>query len=301
MLGFRLFYTKDKDSLPEGFVKGNGRIEATEVDIATSLPGRLDDVRAHEGDAVRKDQVLANMDSRTLRAMLKQAEAEVRRAMEVRRAALALVEESKNRVVLADKELVRSSTLYTQGIATRQQLDRDQTYKLAYDAQYSGLQAKVAEAEAAIESAKAQTERLKSEIDECILRASCDGAVKSRLAEPGEVLPAGGKVLTVIARDDMYMNIFLPERVAGKVAIGSEARIVLDAIPDRVFPARVIFVAEKAQFTPKEVEAAEERQKLVFRIKVEIQGEGDARLKPGMPGTAIIRLDDSLPWPEQLP
>jgi HlyD family secretion protein len=159
---------------------------------------------------------------------------------------------------------------------------------------------KVAEAEAAIEAAIAQTERLKTEIDDCVLRTYCNGRVQTRLAEPGEVLPAGGKVLTVIALDDMYMHVFLPESTAGIVAIGAEAKVVLDAFPDHPFPAKVTFVAEKAQFTPKEVEATEERQKLVFRVKVRIDARDDPRLKPGMPAVAYIRLTPDAEWPATL-
>ncbi|HNY66261.1 MAG TPA: efflux RND transporter periplasmic adaptor subunit [Deltaproteobacteria bacterium] len=299
-LGFRLILGKDEKGLPSGIAMGNGRIEATEVNISTGLPGRLYDVLVKEGDPVKENQILANMDVSTLQAMLRQAEADVRRAKEARRAAEAKVVESKNRLALATKELERSRQLYAKGISTLQQLDRDQTLKNAYEAEYTGLVSKVAEAEAAIEAAIAQTERLKTEIDDCVLRTYCNGRVQTRLAEPGEVLPAGGKVLTVIALDDMYMHVFLPESTAGIVAIGAEAKVVLDAFPDHPFPAKVTFVAEKAQFTPKEVEATEERQKLVFRVKVRIDARDDPRLKPGMPAVAYIRLTPDAEWPATL-
>lgn len=299
-LGFRLFNGKGKTGLPEGIATGNGRIEATEVDIATGMPGRLYDVLVKEGDTVKENQILATMDVSTLQAVLKQAEADVRRAKEAHRTAQAKVVESRNRVTLATKELERSKNLFAKGISTQQQLDRDQAMKNACTAEYDGLNAKVSEAQAAIEGATAQTERLKTEIDDCVLRTYCNGRVQTRLAEPGEVLPPGGKVLTVIALDDMYMNVFLPEKAAGMVPIGAEAKVVTDALPDRAFPAKVTFVAEKAQFTPKEVEATEERQKLVFRVKVRIEGNGDPRLKPGMPAVAYIRLDNKAKWPETM-
>ncbi len=297
-LGYQLFRGGEKQALPAGIAMGNGRIEATEVDIATCIPGRLYDVLVKEGDPVKENQILATMDVSTLQAMLRQAEAEVRRAQEASRVAQAKVQESRNRVALATKELERSRNLFTKGIATQQQLDRDQAYKNAYSAELEGMVSKVSEARAAIAAAIAQTERLKTEIDDCTLRTYCNGRVQTRLAEPGEVLPAGGKVLTVIALDDLYMNVYLPEKTAGRVAIGGEARVVADALPEVSFPARVTFVAEKAQFTPKEVESTEERQKLVFRVKVLIQGKGDPRLKPGMPAVAYLRLDKNASWPE---
>ncbi|HOX00683.1 MAG TPA: efflux RND transporter periplasmic adaptor subunit, partial [Deltaproteobacteria bacterium] len=243
-LGYRLFRGGEKQALPAGIAMGNGRIEATEVDIATCIPGRLYDVLVKEGDPVKENQILATMDVSTLQAMLRQAEAEVRRAQEASRVAQAKVQESRNRVALATKELERSRNLFTKGIATQQQLDRDQTYKNAYSAELEGMVSKVSEARAAIAAAIAQTERLKTEIDDCTLRTYCNGRVQTRLAEPGEVLPAGGKVLTVIALDDLYMNVYLPEKTAGRVAIGGEARVVADALPEVAFPARVTFVAE---------------------------------------------------------
>jgi HlyD family secretion protein len=298
VLGFHLLHDKDKNALPPGIAMGNGRVEATEVDIATCLPGRLYDVMAKEGDLVKENQILATMDVSTLQAMLRQAQAEVRRAQEAYQTALAKVTESRNRVALATRELERSQNLFAKGISTRQQLDRDETMKNAYSAEYQGLKSKVSEAQAAIEGATAQTERLKTEIDDCVLRTYVNGRVQSRLAEPGEVLPAGGKVLTVVDLNDIYMNVFLPESIAGKVPIGAPARVVTDAFPDKPYPAKVTFVSDKAQFTPKEVEASEERQKLVFRIKVSIDAKQDPFLKPGMPAVAYLRLTPDAKWPD---
>ncbi len=96
------------------------------------------------------------------------------------------------------------------------------------------------------------------------------------------------------------MTIFLPEVDAGKVKIGSDARITLDAFPDRAFDAKVSFIASKAQFTPKEVETRTERQKLSFRTKINLVDSRKLPAKPGMPGVAYIRLDETVSWPEQL-
>ena len=133
-----------------------------------------------------------------------------------------------------------------------------------------------------------------------MLKCPINGPVLIRLAEPGEVLPVGGKVLTIVNVQDIYMNVFLSERLAGMVPLGTDAKVVLDAIPDRPFAARVAYVSEKAQFTPKEVEAAEERQKLVFRVTVSLSEYDDPRLKPGMPGVVYIRMDPAVDWPERL-
>ena len=298
ILIFYLYINKDKNAVPQGFVMGNGRLEATEVDIATKLAGRLTEVLVKEGDFVDKDQIVAKIDASTLQALLKQAEAEVKRAKQARETALSRVEGIRVKRDLALKELERSKTLFAKNIFTQQEHDRNQTVKETYDAEYAAAKSLIVETEGAIESAVAQTERLKTEINDCILRSPIKGQVLSRLAEPGEVLPNGGKVLTIIDNTDIYMNVYLSEQYAGIIPLSGDAKVVLDAIPDRQFLARVAYVSEKAQFTPKEVETTEERQKLVFRVKIRFQEFNDPRLKPGMPGVAYIRLNPSAKWTE---
>jgi HlyD family secretion protein len=118
------------------------------------------------------------------------------------------------------------------------------------------------------------------------------------------VLKEGGKVLNMIDLSDVYMTFFLPEAEAGQVHMGTEVRLVLDAIPQFVIPARVTFVADVAQFTPKTVETAVERQKLTFRIKAHIDKELLQKylvhVKTGLPGVAYVRLDPNAEWPARL-
>ena len=298
ILIFYLYINKDKNAVPQGFVMGNGRLEATEVDIATKLAGRLTEVLVKEGDFVDKGQIVAKIDASTLQALLKQAEAEVKRAKQARETALSRVEGIRVKRDLALKELERSKTLFAKNIFTQQEHDRNQTVKETYDAEYAAAKSLIVETEGAIESAVAQTERLKTEINDCLLRSPIKGQVLSRLAEPGEILPNGGKALTIIDNTDIYMNVYLSEQYAGVIPLSGDAKVVLDAIPDRQFLARVAYVSEKAQFTPKEVETTEERQKLVFRVKIRFQEFNDPRLKPGMPGVAYIRLNPSAKWTE---
>jgi HlyD family secretion protein len=156
----------------------------------------------------------------------------------------------------------------------------------------------------AILAAGHNMERLQTQIDDSELKAPVRGRVQYRLVEPGEVLPAGGKVVTIINLTDVYMTVFLPELDAGKVAIGADARIVLDAAQQWPVAARVSYVAAKAQFTPKSVETTIERQKLVFRAKVQIDPQLLKRIEPwikvGVPGMAYIRVDPNAVWPSQL-
>jgi HlyD family secretion protein len=346
--------------LPDGFAVGNGRIEATEIDIATKAAGRIKEILVNDGDAVEAGQVVARMDTQTLEAELRQAQAQVRQAQQARATATAVVAQRESakataaavvaqrdsakatatavvaqresELALAEKELTRSQQLAFKGVGSQQQLDSDYSrYKntiaalgaaqsqlleaqsaiVAGKSQAAEAQAalevaksQVVEAQSSIEAALATTERLKAEIEDSVLKAPRSGRVQYRLAQPGEVLPAGGKLLTLLDLSDVYITFFLPETLAGRVAIGAETRVVLDAAPQYVFPAQVSFVASVAQFTPKTVETTTERQKLVFRVKAqgdpEVLKRYGARVKTGLPGVATVRLDPSAAWPAHL-
>ena len=141
----------------------------------------------------------------------------------------------------------------------------------AAQAGITAAKSKGVEAQSAIEAVKATVVRLQADIDDSELKAPRDGRVQYRIAEPGEVLNAGGRVLSLVDLADVYMTFFLPTAAAaGKVALGSEIRLVLDAAPDYVIPAQASFVASVAQFTPKTVETESERLKLMFRVRARI-------------------------------
>lgn len=291
-------------ALPESLAFGNGRIEATEVDIATKYAGRLIEVLAREGDMVEAAQVLAHMDTEELEAQLREAEAELLRAREDKKYAIAVVAQRESELDYAKREFRRSQRLATRGHVSEEQLDQDLTNEKTAKAALQAAMIRVVEAEAAIQAAIASTERIKTQIEDSRLKAPRRGRVVYRLAEPGEVLGAGGKVLTVLDLTDVYMTIFLPTAQVGRVDVGSEARIKLDALPDTAIPARVSFVAARSQFTPREVETRTEREKLMFRVKVKIDPtlleKHIERVKTGLPGVAYVQLEPGAQWPESL-
>lgn len=294
------YWKSRQDRLPEGLSMGNGRLEATEVQIASKTPGRLADVQVDEGDNVIKGQVLARMDTRTLEAQRNQAEAEVTRARQNLAATEANVQLRQSEQLLAHQELKRTQELFKRGYASGQILDQQQARVDTANAAVNAARAQVSAANAAIGATLAQVAQLTSEIDDSTLRAPLDGVIQLRLAEPGEVLGAGGRVLLMIDPSDQYMNLYLPASVAGQLAVGDEARLLLDALPERPLPAKVSFVAAKSQFTPKEVETRDERQKLVFRVKVHLTRPGEVpQAKPGMPGAGYVRTAP-IDWPANL-
>jgi len=292
-------------ALPEGFASGNGRIEATEVDVATKLPGRLLEVRVREGDRVEAGQVVAVLDTEGLEAQQRQAQAELRRAQQEREHALAVVDQRESELDFARRDLARLQRLSrSDRFVSEEQVDQASTRVQTAQAALRAAEVQVVATEAAIEATQASIERIAVDIAESRLKAPRDGRVLYRLAEPGEVLGVGGKVLTILDLSDVYMVIFLPAPAAGRVPLGAEARLVLDAAPEYVVPAEVSFVAPRAQFTPKQVETQSVREKLAFRVKVRIAPELLARyetlVKTGVPGVAYVRIDAAVPWPEHL-
>jgi HlyD family secretion protein len=294
------YWQSHKSRLPEGLSMANGRLESTEVQIASKTPGRLAQVRVNEGDRVRKGQLLARLDTRTLEAQRGQAQAEVLRAQLNLTAAEANVQLRISEHRLAAQELKRTTELFQRRYASRQLLDQQQSRLETSDAAVNAAQAQVGALHAAIGAAQAQVAQLASEIDDCSLLAPIDGIIQLRLAEPGEVLGAGGRVLLMIDDSDQYMNLYLPAAQAGALTIGDEARVLLDALPEQALPAKITFVAAKSQFTPKEVETRDERQKLVFRVKLRLTDPAAVpQTKPGMPGTGYVR-SNAVVWPANL-
>ena len=319
-------------AVPEGFARSNGRIEATEVDIATKLAGRVLDELVDEGDLVTTGQVVAHMNIDVLTAQLNEARAQhemakssadAARSMLAQResekaAAQSVVAQREANLKLASTKFTRRQGLVKKGAASKEDLDTEEADFHSAEAAVDSAKAQVAAADAAIATAKAQIiaaessivsavatiERVQADINDSTLKSPRDGRVQYRVAQPGEVLSAGGKVLNIVDLSDVYMTFFLPTDWAGRVKLGADVRLVLDAAPQFVIPAKVTFVADVAQFTPKTVETAEERQKLTFRIKAHIPPELLKKyirdVKTGLPGVAYVQLDPQAPWPANL-
>ena len=287
-----------------GFGSGNGRLEVQEIDVATKFPGRIAEVLVDEGDSVQVGQVVARMDTSSLSAQVREAEAQVQRARQGQITAKALIAQRRSETLLAERDFERARALYVNANISAKDYDRTRSTMDTAKAATTQAEAQLAEADATIAASLAQKERIQVDLKDSVLTAPRSGRVQFRLAEPGEVLASGGKVLTLIDPTDVYMTVFLPAAEAGKIALGAQARITLDAAPNLVIPSAVSFVADKAQFTPKEVETRTEREKLMFRIKVKIDPElvkgHEAQVKPGLPGVAYVQLDSSVQWPPSL-
>jgi HlyD family secretion protein len=303
-IGTGYWWLHSRTGLPPGIASGNGRLEADEIDLDAKLAGRIARLFVDEGDLVKAGQVAAVMDSQDLEASLKKAEAVVLQAQRSLDAAKAAVEQQTSQVRLARQELDRAHSLVPNGNMSKETLDQRQQQMDGAVAAQNGAIAKVGEEEHALDAVMHDVELYKVNIADNTLVAPRDGRIQYRIANVGEVLAAGGKVLTMLDTSYVYMDIYLPTVDAGRIRIGSDARIVLDAYPTHAIPAAVAFIATQAQFTPKTVETKDERDKLMFRIRLRID---PARLRTraeavrsGLPGIGYVRTDPVAAWPPQL-
>jgi HlyD family secretion protein len=293
--------THRSPAIPAGIAVSNGRLEEDEIDIQTKFAARVAAILVDEGDRVAADQILARMDTSDMEAQLAKAQADVTQAEHTIVMARADLEQAVSVLSLAQAEVARTTALVPKGYATQELLDQRRQAVVAAVAALNGINGRINAATAARESALQSARLIQVNIADNTLRAPRDGMVQYRLANVGEVLPAGGKLFTVLDVNYAYMDIFLPTAQAGRAAVGTEARIVLDARPESPLPAHVSFVAQQNQFTPKMVETAVERDKLMFRIRVRVdQGalhDVQGRMQAGQPGLAYLRLDPAVPWP----
>ena len=326
---------RDKGPGP-GFASGNGRTEATEVDVATKLAERVETLLVDEGDFMRAGQPLVTMQvqvqvqvlygrrdeaaARRQQAFTAVAAAQAQVALRAsdKVATQALVSERLSGLDAAERRLARSTTLSAEGASSQPELDDDRARLNSAQAGVAVARAQVVAAQAAVDAPRAQVHGAQSgvgaadatlasvqaDITDSRLTAPRDGRVQYRVAQPGEVLPGGGKVLNLVDLGDVTMTFFMPEAVARRLALGSEVHVVLDVAPQNVIPARVSFVASTAQSTPKTMETASERQKPMFRVKAQLDRDllqkHFKQVKTGLPGVAWMKLDAQAAWPAEL-
>ncbi len=298
------YMIKRKNALPEGIASGNGRIEGKLVDVSAKEPLRVKEVLVDEGALVKPGQVVVKLDTVTLESELAEANAAVQAAEEKLAGARANIVKSKSEIDLAGVEETRSKRLVEQGAGSQRELDVRSTKVETTKAGLSEAQAMLQTATQNVEVARNGAATIQTRIDDATLRSPVTGRVLYRLAEAGEVLPPGGKALTLVNLDDIYMEIFLPSEQAAAVKVGAEGRVTVDYLPKRAVAGQVSFVSPEAQFTPKQVETKSEREKLMFRVKIqlpkEVIGQYIERIKTGVRGVGYVKVKDSAVWPARL-
>ncbi len=290
-----------QSALPRGIASGNGRIEAKLVDITPKEALRVKEFLVDEGDLVRPGQVVVRMDTVTLDAQLAEAKLNVMAKRQEEAVTRAAITKREAEIDLAKTEVRRSTALVKERAGSQRELDVHRTALKVTTAGLGEEQAKLRTTEEEVKVAAAAAATIQTRIDDAILKSPVTGRVLYKLAEVGEVIAAGGKVLTLTNLNDVYMEIFLPSAQAARIKNGAEARLTLDALPDAAVAGYVSFVSPEAQFTPKQVETKSEREKLMFRVKIRVPEEMVESyidvVKTGVRGVGYVKLDDSAEWP----
>jgi HlyD family secretion protein len=298
------YYNSNQRALPAGIIGRNGQIEAEEIAIATKYAGRIAEMKFMEGDEVKGGQVLARMDTSETEASLRAQKAITAQRIQDRDSAASQLRQREAEFDLAKSEFDRGTALLAADAISRQRVDQQRTRVSTTQDAVAVAKSAVQAAEAAIAASNAEEQRMQHQIDDATLIAPKPGRVLYKTAQAGETLPAGGQVGSLLDLSNVYLTMFLTSAESARASLGTQARIVIDAVPDRPIPAVVSFISPRAQYTPKQVETQEERERMMFRVKLRIPPElvekNLARVKTGMLGMGYVRLDQNTQWPEWL-
>ena len=257
-----------------------------------------------EGSNVTLGQAIARISSPEYEAQLRAAQADVQHSKDALTAAELEIASRQSALEYAKSDFERGAELLKTGTITKQTYEQRKRNYDAADAAVKSVIAQRDQARSKIKNSDAEVDRIQSIINDLTLVSPRLGRVQYQLARAGEVVAAGAPIVTILDLTDVYMTIFLPAADAGRVAMGDEARIILDPVPDFVVPASVSFVAADAQFTPKTVETTDERAKLMFRVKLKIDPQVlqqfYTRVKTGVRGMGFVRTKADLEWPDDL-
>jgi HlyD family secretion protein len=290
--------------LPDGITKAEGRTEATQVDVSSKYPGQLAEISVDEGTRVSAGQVIAKVSSPEFEAQLRAAQSQLASSREALASANAEIASRQAALDFAKSDFERGQELMKTGFITKQAFEQRQRNYETADAAVKNMTARRDEAQSAIKAAEAKVQEVQAMISDLTLVSPRNGEVQYKLKRIGETVATGEPILTVLDFTDIYMIVFLHAADAGRLVMGDEARIILDAVPDYVIPAKVSFVASDSQFTPKTVETADERAKLMFRVDLRIDPQDlkkyYGRVEPGLRGAGFVLTGRDAKWSPEL-
>lgn len=301
--GYAYWDTQQSCALPAGLASANGRIEVERVDIATKLAGRVAEIHVREGDAVKAGDIVARMDVTELQAQLLAAKAAVRRAVEGIGKAEAEVSIREAEQQLSEVELRRVVELERRAAVSTAEVDRRRAQNEVAKAQILGARAAVRDAKAAREAAEAQVAQIEATIADMTLKTPSPAGWNT--GSPGRARCWGGRAGRHRPGPDRRLHDDLPAHRPGRAGgarLGSPHRARRGA-QLRCAGHGVVHRGGGAVH-PKAVETSDEREKLMYRVKLAI----DPKLletyrdyvRAGLTGNAYVRIDRAAEWPAEL-
>ena len=283
---YKNFFAKNNDNI----ITGNGRVEAREVAVSAKFGGKRVELKVNDGDYVKKDQLLAVIDSRALEADIEAQKAKSNEILKQISAVDAEINATNSDITFYTKELNRTKALIKQNFASQLELDKNNNTLDKTKAKLNSLIANKNSLQASYKSLLATIKSQEINLSDMKIYSPINGVVLYKLVENGEMISNGSRMFIMYNPDDLYMTIYMPSENAGQVKLGEKATVKLDAYKNKTFPATITFIADNAEFTPKEVETQKERQKLVFRVKLTFDDNSNREAKPGMPGDGYIEI-----------
>jgi len=295
-------------------IRGSGMIEVTEVDVAFEVPGTIAERYVDEGALLDKGEPIARLDDKEYRLQVERAtagraaaEARYRMLLKGPRGqeidqALAAADAADSDFETQQREYERAKALFDRNVVSRSEFDkvnsgfadarsrRDRAHAQLDMLKEGSRAEEVEEGRARLREAEKSLALAELNLSRCQLFAPLAGRVLSKNREAGETVPAGASIVTIGNLDRPWLNLYIGERDLGKVSLGMKAEVTVDSFPTQPFPGKVTFISDKAEFTPKNIQTQDERVKLVYRVKIEVENR-DQALKPGMPADGTISLN----------
>jgi len=252
-------YIRKQQGIPDNAIKVSGNIEATDVRLSFRVPGKIKELLTDEGRVIKTADVVARLDTDELTKIKAGAESSLKAA--------------EYTYELAKIDYQRLENLFQAGSISAQRRD---SVKTNADASKANM-----------EALKASLELANTRLGFADLLSPLDGFVLVKSAEAGEVVQAGATVFTVADLRDIWLTAYINERDLGRVKLNQQAQVKTDTYLNKIYKGRISFISQEAEFTPKQIQTNEERVKLVYRIKIQIDNE-NLELKPGMPADGFI-------------
>lgn len=296
----------------KGTIEASGTLEAVEVRVSAKVPGQVDKLFVDEGSQVKTGDTLAILDHSTQEIQWRQANAGVAladaqyrllvsgaRPEDIQQAADAL-KQLESRFKLATDDYDRMKDLYSAKSITKKQYDDAESRYIIAKAQVNSARENLKKmqnfarpedleaAKARLDQAKANADLLRKQINDAYIVAPVSGTVTNKPVEVGELVGTGTAIVTISRLETLNLMIYVSDTELGKVKLGGSADIVIDTYPNKTFPGHVIYISPVAEFTPKNVQTKEDRTKLVFGVKLEVENK-DGILKAGMPADAYVQ------------
>lgn len=316
VLGF-VWRSRSDAKSQDGLLQLHGNVDIRQVSLAFDASGRVAELRAEEGQQVKKGDVLAVLDTRTLQLQRAQAgarvEAQEHNVLKLQRGSrVEEVAQARARVSAAQAELERTERDLgrLQGIASDtdgrgvsvQDLDRarsaarvaraalNERREAAAQTERGPRKEDIAAAQAQLKADKAQTELLTHQIALGELMAPSDGVVRSRLLEVGDMANPQRPVFALALTQPKWVRVYVSEPDLGRVRPGMAASVWTDSAPGQSMPGTVGYISAVAEFTPKQVQTQELRTSLVYEVRVHVDDPQDT-LRLGQPATVRLALD----------